>query len=242
MRWTCPVNHQRDLQNFRIALTCFLFELFIVFSGFTTTIPPHSHGSRRSVRRCHCPSEHILANAFDKFCRSAFPLMRLEGGHFLLFHCFHSRFSRGKECNWSVFEECILFSDSDQNAKGRFFEFPFPLSKNQGMVLQNLAVSIPACQKLRNGFWSNNLFPPPPARIPGMDFTQISFFPPSASNIGPLWLLGLYGRPGDAPEPDWRWWVTGLVRVLRRPHRHDFFLGLRLSAAMRTGQTSKRTT
>ena len=60
--------------------------------------------------------------------------MRLEVGYFLLFHCFHSRFSRGKECIWSVFEECILFPGSDQNAKGRFFEFPFPLSKNQGMA------------------------------------------------------------------------------------------------------------
>ncbi|MBQ2099812.1 MAG: hypothetical protein II477_01925, partial [Lachnospiraceae bacterium] len=39
-------------------------------------------------------------------------------------------------------------------------------------LLQNLVVSIPACQKLRNGFYSNNLFPPPPAKIPGMAFTQ----------------------------------------------------------------------
>ena len=42
-------------------------------------------------------------------------------------------------------------------------------------LLQNLAVSIPACQKLRNGFYPNNLFPPPPAKIPGMVFTQTNF-------------------------------------------------------------------
>ena len=81
-----------------------------------------------------CPSEYVLGNAFDKFYRSAFPLLRLEGGYFLLFHCFHSWFSRSRECNWSIFEECILFPASDQNAKGRFFKFPFPLSKNQGMA------------------------------------------------------------------------------------------------------------
>ena len=81
-----------------------------------------------------CPSEHALGNAFNKFYRSAFPLMRLSGRYFLRFRFFHSRYSRGKECNRSVFEECILFPASDQNAKGRFFKFPFPLSKNQGMA------------------------------------------------------------------------------------------------------------
>ena len=104
----------------------------------------------------------------------------------MLFHCFHSRFSRGKECHWSVFEECILFPGSDQNAKGRFLLFPFPLSKNQGMAfaesgrfhsslpktqewfLIKQSFSTPALQNSGNGFHSNKL-PPPSAPNDGLN-------------------------------------------------------------------------
>ena len=167
-----------------------------MFLGFTTTIHPVStalSGSSGGLRaahqpnwRCPCPSEYVLGNAFDMFCRFAFPLLRLEGGYFLLFHCFHSRISRVRECNWSVFEECILCFDSDQNAKGRFFKFPFPLSKNQGMAFAESGRFHSSLPKTQEWFLAKQSFSTPARQNPGNGFHPNNLFPPSASNVGLL--------------------------------------------------------
>ena len=133
-----------------------------------------------------CPLEYVLGNAFDMFCRFAFPLMRLEGGYFLLFHCFHSWFSRSRECNWSIFEECILFYDSDQNANLRIFAFPFPLSKNQGMAFLKSGPFHPLSLKTQEWFLVKQSFSTPARQNPGNGFHPNNLFPPSASNVGPL--------------------------------------------------------
>ena len=132
-----------------------------------------------------CPSEYVLGNAFDKFYRSAFPLMRLSGRYFLRFRFFHSRYSRGKECNRSVFEECILFPASDQNAKGRFFKFPFPLSKNQGMAFAESGCFHSSLPKSQEWFLVKRSFSTPARQNPRNGVHSNKLPPPSASNIGP---------------------------------------------------------
>ena len=176
-----------DLLSLHLPLECSLAsrQQFHSLPQLSAVLQPACVKHAGLIGDAPCPSEYVLGNAFDKFCRSAFPLMKLVGGYFLLFHCFHSWFSRSRECNWSIFEECILFYDSDQNAKGRFFKFPFPLSKNQGMAFAESGCFHSSLPKTQEWFLAKQSFSTPARQNPGNGFHPNNLFPTSVPNIGP---------------------------------------------------------
>ena len=108
----------------------------------------------------------------------------------------HSLLLCARECFLKFFRIPTPFLEKHVSVFCTFWQFPLPLSKNQGVVfsktsflhsllpknrewlLQKQAFCTPSCQILRNGFSKIKSLPLPPAKIPGMDFTQTSFLTP----------------------------------------------------------------
>ena len=153
MRWTCPVNHQRDSQNARIALTCLLF--IFLWSVFRL----HDNNSIPLPR---------LSTAGPAVPPA--PQSMSSGMHSTSFTDLHSLLWDLREGISCFFTVSIPGFHESGNAIGVFLKnaFSFPIQirmqkedsssfhslypKIKEWLLQNLAVSIPACQKLRNGF------------------------------------------------------------------------------------------
>ena len=177
---------------------------------------------------------------------------------FEVFASFHSHFPKTRE--WFLQKTSYIHSLSPEIRE---------------WVLQKQAFCTPSCQILRNGFSKIKSFPLPPAKTPGMDFTQTSFLHPPRRMLALCALL----RPArTCLAMPLRWTPRSVNSRCRRkatpsegstyrsepversrmcpregersPRAYkeaqgasrDWTASLRLTAALRTGQTSKRTT